>query len=90
MLFDKFWATLSFWLKITPYYRSEVFFSKINTFGFSCCGLQARYEGIDPVAKSDIGFDVVFYKKATRLYPADMAKSDELCEQAYWGEHRLW
>ncbi|CAI3797967.1 hypothetical protein JAMGFMIE_01952 [Rheinheimera sp. MM224] len=37
------------------------------------------------MAKSDIGFDVVFNKKATRLYPADMAKSDELCEQAYGG-----
>jgi len=90
LLFDKLLATLSFWLQIMPYYRSEFFLSKINTFGFSCCGLQARYEGIDPVAKSDIGFDVVFKMKATRLHPADMAKSDVLCEQAYWRDHRLW
>ncbi len=73
-----------------PYYSSGFFLSKINTFGFSCYGFQARYEGIDPEAKSDIGFDVVFNQKATRWYQVGMAKSDEICEQAYWRKHRLW
>jgi hypothetical protein len=89
LLFGKLWATLSFWLGMLPYYSNAFFLQKINAFVFNCCGVQARYERIDPVTKFDIGFDVVFYKKATGLYPAVMAKSDELSEQDYWGDW-LW